>query len=648
MHFSHRHVRLCTLAALGLLPVVLGVGLWVLQQWHELRDPLARVPELSAPSLAWATEIYDHKGEKIGEFSEERRYFVRVADLPKPVIQAFLSAEDKSFFQHAGVSPLSIVRAALANLRGGGFRQGASTLTQQLARMSFLTQEKSLARKFKEAVLALAIERHFSKDQILELYLNTIYLGARSYGIEAAARNYFRKNAAQLTVSEAALLAALPKSPAAYSPQKHPQRARARRAWVLGRMAEDGSLSKDEAKRWAQSPLRVAAVPEDHWSKAPYFVTAVRQDLHRKFELSALPRYGLRIHTTLDATLQRDAAKNLQQQLHMLQRRVPRERLTRDRLEGAVVILDPQTGAVRAMQGGRGFRQSQFNRTADTRRALGSLVTPLLAALALERGYSPLSLVAADQDDRSRTGAPRRVSPTLLETLADATGSGSRTLSILLGYGSVGDFLRRLGILSTSVAGQNGVHGIQATPLQVGAAYAVTVNGGHEASPYLITRVEDREGHVLFESSRSRVVQAALVDPKVAFVTYELLKKMSDPTLPLSVRQLLPAATSLFGRSDDERDVWLVGLLPSAVSVLWLGSERGQIPLGLTAADAQGMSAAFWSQAAQNLHGIDPRAVRSVLPPAGVAYVRLGSTDGRGHSIPMVAGTEALLPVTKL
>jgi penicillin-binding protein 1A len=189
--------------------------------------------------------------------------------------------------------------------------------------MHFLTQEKSLARKFKEAILALAIEDHFTKDQILELYLNTIYLGSRAHGVEAAARNVFRKRAEQLSVEEAAMLAALPKSPAFYSPQRHPKRALARRAWVLARMEEDGYLASGSAKKIAKKPMKIAKGPEDHWSKAPYFVSAVLQDLFRKFEMHGLPRNGLRVYTTLDSRLQKLAEENLRQQLTQIEKSIP-------------------------------------------------------------------------------------------------------------------------------------------------------------------------------------------------------------------------------------------------------------------------------------------------------------------------------------
>lgn len=638
------------LATVGfaVLPVFYAV-IWGIGTLEELQEPLAQIPKLGVHSLPLSTEIFDRHGEKIGEFSEERRYFVPLASLPKHVTEAFLSAEDKHFYDHRGVSLSSILRAVLANLKGGGYRQGASTITQQLARMHFLTQEKSLTRKVKEAILALAIEKKFSKAQILELYINTIYLGSKSHGIEAAARNFFRKGADKLSVVEAAMLAALPKSPAYYSPQRHPKRALERRAWVLSRMAEDGFISPGMAKKLSKTPLSTAKGPEDHWSHAPYFVSAVLQDLYRKFEMNGLPRNGLRVYTTLDSRLQKVAEQNLSKQLSEIEKRIPTADSPKDRLEGAMVIIDPETGGVLAMQGGRRFAESQFNRSADAVRPIGTLLYPFLLALALERGLGPLSPIAAESMGRPSSFAPKAsMSPTLADLLFDSNLKDWNALAPLLGYGSVMDVLKRVRLVGDRVKTFDPSRDIQSSPIRVGLSYASLVNGGYTISSHIVQRVEDREGHVLFDFTQSKIRDKQIFDPKIAFITRELMAVSPYSQLPPDLDNDLPQTTSTFGQSLDGRDVWFVGLVPSAVSVLWVGSEHGRISLDFNKEGAKHVAHAFWRQASPVLKGPASISDFHFLPPSGIAYMRIPDARGRGVNIPVVAGTETSLGETRL
>jgi membrane carboxypeptidase/penicillin-binding protein len=638
------------LATVGfaVLPIFYAV-IWGIGAWDELQDPLARIPKLGAHSLPLSTEIFDRRGEKIGEFSDERRYFVSLSSLPKHVIHAFLSAEDKHFYDHRGVSLSSILRAAVANLKGGGYRQGASTITQQLARMHFLSQEKSLTRKFKEVILALAIEKKFSKAQILELYLNTIYLGSRSHGIEAAARNFFRKGADKLSVVEAATIAALPKSPAYYSPQRHPKRALQRRAWVLSRMAEDGFISPGMARKLGKTPLSTAKGPEDHWAKAPYFVAAVLRDLYRKFELNGLPRNGLRVYTTLDSRLQKVAEQNLRKQLSQIEKRMPAEASDIDRLEGALVIIEPDTGGVLAMQGGRRFAESQFNRSADTVRPIGTLLYPFLLALALERGLSPLSPISAESMGRPSSFAPKAsMSPTLADLLFDSDLKDWNALAPLVGYGSVLDVLKRVRLIDDNVKAFDPSRDVQSSPIHVGLSYASLVNGGYTVSSHIVQRVEDRDGHVLFDFTNSKVRDKQVFDQKIAFITRELMAVSPYSQLPPDLDNDLPQTTSTFGRSLDGRDVWFVGLVPSAVSVLWIGSEHGRISLDLNTESAKYVAHSFWRQASPILKGPESISDFHFVPPTGIAYMRIPDAKGQGVNIPIVAGTEASIGETRL
>jgi penicillin-binding protein 1A len=236
--------------------VLFGFSFWMIGIFVELREPIQEIKLLKSSPMPLASEIFDRNGEKIGEMSLERRYFVHSIDLPKWVIDAFLCAEDKTFYKHAGVNFKAMLRALIKNLQNQGMSQGASTITQQLVRIYFLSNERTLKRKIKEVILAILVENNYSKQEILDLYLNRIYLGNRSYGIEAAARNYFRKNAKELTLAEAAILAGIPKSPTKYAPHRNRSNALKRQYWVLGQMVNKKVISNKTALRARHEPLK--------------------------------------------------------------------------------------------------------------------------------------------------------------------------------------------------------------------------------------------------------------------------------------------------------------------------------------------------------------------------------------------------------
>jgi membrane peptidoglycan carboxypeptidase len=415
-----------------------------------------------------------------------------------------------------------------------------------------------------------------------------------------------------------------------------------RRAWVLDRMEEDGYLTPGEAKKLAKSRLRIAKGPEDHWSKAPYFVAAVLGDLFRKFEMHGMPRNGLRVYTTLDSRLQRVAEQNLEVQLTHIEKTVPPASIRQDRLEGAMVILDPETGGILAMQGGRRFAESQFNRTAGAVRPIGSLLHPFLIAGALERGLSPLSPIPVERVGRPAL-IPAKVplSPSLADLLLDGEQKEWNLLAPILGYGSVSDVLRRVGLVGESLRAFDPSRDVQSTPLRVGLSYATLINGGYTVSAHIVQRVEDRHGHLLFEPMRSWGREKQVFDPKIAYVTRELMAVSPYSQLPSDLQKDLPQTTSTFGHSVDGRDVWYVGLVPSAVSVLWLGSEHGRLALDVTADGAKNLSTSFWRHAAIGLQGSRASSQRHFVPPPGVSYVRKPNSQGQGINIPMLAGTES-------
>jgi penicillin-binding protein 1A len=625
------------------------VGSLAIRYGAEIREHLDHVAALRDEAPPLATEVFDVHGEKIGEYAAERRYQVRVKDLPEHVVRAFLSAEDAGFYRHFGLDPLAIVRSALANLRGGGIKQGASTITQQVARLSFLDQSKTWERKAKEAMLAVALEQVLSKDEILEIYLNKIYLGNRSYGLEAAARNYFRKSASDLSVGEAALVAGLPQSPSRYAPNKHPKAASARQAFVLRRMEADGALAKGDAAAWAKRPVHVASTVEDHQEAAPYFVAAARQELARKFEFDKLPEEGLRIRTTLDGRLQRAAATELARAVAAARKsseaaQEKGAKLERARIEGALVTIDPRTGAVLAMQGGERFTASQFNRASAARRRIGGLMVPLTVSLAVSRGYTLANHIGDDpfQGNASKKAVRGPETPSLYDVVVRGLTLEAAPLYIALGNGTMRGHVTRLGLgfdeADDGVALALGLG--TATPLELASAYAAFVNSGRAPLPHLVERVEDRDGNVLYENRVSATGEAA-VAPAAAFITWQALKDAVARGHAEGAAGVAAAVAGASAATDDLHNAWFVGLTSTAASAVWIGAETGRTRLAASASAAADLAEAAWASYMKAAPRAYRENARPPRPPAGVAYAPV-SVDGtaRAHMLPFVSGTE--------
>ena len=631
------------LAGLGLfLTVTLSVSTatYMLRVGGLIQTQLHDATDMKSQAIALTSEVYDRHGEKIGEFAGEQRYFVALKELPKPVIQAFLSAEDKSFYDHHGINFWSAVRAVVANLKGGHLKQGASTISQQLARLYFLDQSKTWERKVKEAMLALAIERKLSKDDILELYLNKIYLGNHSYGIEAAARNYFRKHANQLNVAEAAVLAGLPKSPNAYAPHRHAAAASRRQLAVLMRMEEDGYLEHGEAATWAKVPLSVAKGPEDFETGTAFVIQAVRAEISRKLELRQLPLRGLRIYTTIDAELQRGAARQLMASLQTSRKLAAKGGHTPGAIEGALISLNPQNGAILAMQGGGDFKRSQFNRASATKRPLGALFLPIYVGLALDSGYTLTSRIGDDplSGQQLPPGAP-----TLYEVLRDGLTVAGAPLYAALGHGSVQTFARRLGFdfahQDLGLAYGTGA----ASPLQVAVAYAAFANGGRLVTPHLIEHVATVNDQMIYqEADTGSGIQA--LSPATAYLLQEALRDAVAYGHAAKAKGVAPSATGMGSSSEDLHDAWFVGSLSTIVSVLWNGAENGKVRLARESAVNIDLLAKAWSAYMQSAPPAFVTQAVSPQPPSGISYAKKpASVPGGSHSLPFLSGTEPRL-----
>src|SRR5881397_1325827 len=393
---SRAHVWLRRgLIAIGALTLFVGsaVGVGALWAFMILPRSLPSVTELETLQPVQGSRIYDDNDEPMTELHVERRIFVPLAQIPPALRDAIIATEDRRFYSHWGVDPIGIARAVVQNYRRGRIVEGGSTITQQLAKVLFLTADKSLERKLKEAVLALELERRYSKDRILEMYLNQVYFGHGSYGVEAAARTYFGKSVSELTVRESALIAGLPRAPSNYSPFDRGEAAKRRREVVLRRMVDYGALKDEEAKRLAKTDLGLIP-PERRRTTGQYFVDYVQQTLEAKYGPDLVLKGGLNVNTTLNPTMQLTAEQSLREGLKALAGRTgsPQGR-PGETPEGAVVTVEPQTGYVKAMVGGSDFFRSEFNRAVQAKRQPGSAFKPFIYIAALEAGFTPASQI---------------------------------------------------------------------------------------------------------------------------------------------------------------------------------------------------------------------------------------------------------------
>ncbi|MFA6414316.1 MAG: PBP1A family penicillin-binding protein, partial [Syntrophales bacterium] len=335
------------------------------------------------PSIA--TRVYADNNELIDEFFLEDRKIIKITDLPKYVIQAFVAAEDSRFFEHQGLDFQGISRAFFKNLQAGRIVQGGSTITQQVAKALYLSPEKRYVRKVKEAILAYKIDHYLTKEEILNLYLNHLYLGHGTYGVEAAAQGYFGKSARYLTLPEAAILAGLPKAPSAYSPFTHFDKARQRQIYVLERMEEDGYITKQDRERALSTPLSLRSIKPKE-KVAPYFIEHIRRYIVEKYGSDVLYKEGLEVYTTLNIEAQKAARDAVERGLSELEER---QGYDRGLVQGALIAMDVKTGAVKSLVGGREFSKSEFNRATQSRRQPGSAFKPFIYTAAFDKGLTP-------------------------------------------------------------------------------------------------------------------------------------------------------------------------------------------------------------------------------------------------------------------
>ncbi|BBO78634.1 penicillin-binding protein [Desulfosarcina widdelii] len=549
---------------------------------------LPRVPEpIGRINDTPATEIFSADGQRI--LTIGGRETVALDDVSYPFIQAILATEDHRFWEHRGINKLRTLKALWVTLFEAGKVQGASTITQQLAKNLFFSFERTYMRKFRELLVALQIEAQFTKQEILEAYINQIPFGVGAYGIGEASRTFFGKSAGELNLAEASLLAGLPKSPTRYNPFRYPERARKRQQVVLQRMVATGMISSQEAEaasaasaelRTQTRPLRVDS----------YFLDAVMKSLEETYSPEVVYHGGLRVYTTLDPGMQQQAETALQDGIARLETQMPEGDLSEEAdsgLQGALVAVDVNTGAVKALVGGRDFFQTPYNRALQNNRQPGSAFKPFLYYAALEdAGRSPADVMVDKPVSIPVAGKPTwkprnfersyQGAMVLKKAFTESVNTVAAQLVEAIGPEAVIETARRCGITSPlnpvySVAlGTSGV-----SPLEMAGAYATFASGGVRHQPYWIRRVEDVSGRVLEEHI---ITGERVLNESIAYQVVDMMAGVIEDGTGKVVRKMgftLPAAGKT-GTTNEYNDAWFTGFTPNLSTAVWVGFDRGQ------------------------------------------------------------------------
>ena len=689
------------------------------------------------------TTVFSDDNRKIGEFFKERRKVLPLQDMPEMLLHAFVAAEDSRFYKHQGIDLIGILRAFFKNLEAGAIVQGGSTITQQVTKSFFLSPERSYQRKVKEAILAYRIDRSFTKDEILYLYLNQIYLGHGAYGVEAASENYFGKPAQELTLAECAILAGLPQAPSRYSPFRNLEKAKERQIYVLNRMVAEGYITHLQASEAINEPLDVK--PRRNWyiEKVPVYTEHVRRYVEKKYGEDALYSGGLRIFTAVNIDMQKIAQAEITRGLLELDKRqgyrgpiehlapqamaafdaglrdelaaepleagkivrglvidvddpgkrvtvrmgdekgvIPLENMAwarkpnpevpwyadrikrpgqalavgdviwvkpgaprgRDGLwpldleqipeaQAALLCIEAETGQVKAMIGGRDFFESQFNRAIQSRRQPGSAFKPVIYAAAIDKGYTPATVlidspIVYQDAQRDFTWKPKNYGekfhgPTLLRE-ALAKSRNVVTVKILqdIGIDYAIAYARKLGIespLSRDLSLALGSSGVSL--LEIVNAYSVFTNLGYRLDPIFITKILDRDGNVLEEN---RPLKTKVIDQSTAYIMTSLLESVVKSGTGQRVAGLGRPVAGKTGTTNNLYDAWFVGYTPRYITGTWVGFDQGgslgQLETGARAASP------IWLGFMQKILADKP--VRVFPVPDGVVFAKIDAKTG--------------------
>jgi penicillin-binding protein 1A len=724
-----------------LLTVVTGGGLFGLYLY--LSQDLPKINSLGDYQPATVSYVFSDDGRKIGEFYNERRIVIPLSEMPDNLINAFVAAEDSRFREHPGIDIQSIFRAFVKNFQAGTITQGGSTITQQVTKSFLLTPERTYERKIKEAILAYRIEKKFTKDEILFLYLNQIYLGNGAYGVEAAAENYFGKQAGDLNLAECAMLAGLPQAPSRYSPFQFPDRAKQRQIYALNRMKEEGMITNMDVTEAIETPLDIK--PRKNWfiERVPFYTEHVRRYVEKKYGADALYNQGLQIHTAVNIEYQNMGQKAVQKGLMDLDQRMgyrgpsgqipvseietfcaneaekiqesllnqgdihtgvvlgvndqskqtavrvgnfsgfirldtmtwarrpnpniayyeskvkaPSQVLTPGDIiqvqvktpsktgtdyeftlfqepaaQAALLSIEAETGHVKAMIGGRDFRDSQFNRAYQSRRQPGSAFKPVIYAAALDKGYTPATVIidspvvyedaARDFIWKPQNYAETFYGPTLFRQ-ALVHSRNVVTIKILqdIGISYVIDYARKLGITSDisqdlSIAlGSSGV-----SLLELVNAYAVFSNLGYYIEPVFITKILDRHNNLL---ETSQLVRKKVIDMSTAYIMTHILESVVTSGTGQRVKALKRPVAGKTGTTNNLYDAWFLGYTPRYTTGVWVGLDQGG-SMGKGETGSRTASPIWLDFMQQALEG---KPIRTFTVPDGVVFAKIDAVTG--------------------
>ncbi len=576
----------------GILACVL-LGVFLGAFWFY-QDDLPPTSELRNYTLTSGSEVYDRNGKMIYLFAFEKRKLVSLKELPPHLVDALLVTEDKRFYDHFGVDPISNVRALLIDLKTLDFSQGASTITQQMARNMFLTLDKRISRKMREIILALRIESSFSKDEILEIYFNKIFWGVQNHGVETAALYYFDKHARDLSISEAAMLVGMIQRPNFYDPIKHPDRARARRDNVLARMYEAKKITEAEYQDAISQPVTPRNASSYSRFASDYFIEHVRLYLERKYGTEKLFEGGLRIYTTVDSDLSTAADSIMNSYLTRIENngRHPHkfadvEKTARDinpkYIQGAMVLLDNKTGHVLTMIGGREFRHSKFNRITQAKRQPGSSIKPTYYTVAVENGYTPATIIN-DAPISFGSWSPHNYNNEYngLTRMRVALQWSYNVWAVKcaqdIGLNSLTDAFKRFGlnVRAENLTAALGSH--EVVPIDLISGFTTFPNGGDRITPVFITRVEDSKGKVL-ETNKTR--KHKVCSPEVAYIMTSMLETVTHGGTGGGSRigYSLPNAGKT-GTSQNYNDSWFIGFNKAYTLGIWTGFDNSRSRVG--------------------------------------------------------------------
>jgi len=559
-----------------------------------------------------ASRVLSAEGELLGQVATEHRQFVQLEDIPKALHDAAIATEDRDFYEHIGIDPRAIVRAGLHDVIALGPRQGGSTITQQLVRNVYLTRTKTLTRKLAEVVLAVQLERAYTKPEIMELYLNQIYFGEGAYGVQVAAKTYFGKDASDLTLSECAMLAGLPKRPEYYSPFKDEQRAVDRRNLVLSLMAEQGFIKPGEAKEAQKEPLNLVADKKPlglDTYRAPYFTNYVLREVAERYGVDALYRGGLTVYTTLNLEMQEAAEEAARWGIQEAKRR----RFTADQV--ALVAIDVHTGAIKAMVGGADYEESKYNRAVQGGRQAGSAFKPFVYTAAMEAGYTPGSIV--EDTPVTYPGAldvpwtPKNYDGkyhgrvTLKTALAKSYNVAAVKVADAVNITAVIDTAERMGIYhQMDPYLPLAIGSCDVAPLEMASAYAVFVTRGMRTEPFGIRKIQDASGRTVFEH---KAVTWRALNETVAERMHEMLSEVIRRGTAWGIRSMLnfPAAGKT-GTSNEYVDAWFVGYSDDLSAAVWVGNDEVKSTAGRGSRGISGatLPAPIWARFMQKAQPI--------------------------------------------